>query len=179
MVRAFICVKINEEATREVQKINKEIQESRLINAKYTLPENLHLTLKFLGEIEESKIEEVKKRLDEIKNKKFNANFSDIGTFSETFLRIVWLKVAGKEIVELQKDVDAALEGLFDKENRFMSHLTIARVRGVKDRDKFLEFLKGIKVNSVSFPIESIYLKKSTLTPKGPVYEILFEKKLL
>jgi len=179
MTRAFVCVKINDEAIREVERINKEIQGSRLINAKHTLPENLHLTLKFLGEISEDKIEEVKKNLEKLKVKKFNASFSDIGTFSETFLRIVWLKVTGKEIVELQKDVDEALSDLFGKENRFMSHLTIARIRGVKDRDKFLEFLKTIKVNPVSFLIDKIYLKKSTLTPKGPVYEILFEKKLL
>lgn len=178
MMRTFICIKVNEEAIKEIKRINKLIKESKLINAKYILPENLHLTLKFLGEIEETRVEEIKKRLETIKNKRFNGSFSDLGTFSENFLRIIWLKVAGKEILELQKDVDEVLSDLFEKENRFMSHLTIARIRGVKDRDKFLEFLRTIKVNPVSFPIESVYLKKSTLTPKGPVYEVLFEKKL-
>ena len=70
-MRCFICVKVNKEAIKEIDRINKEIKKSKLINAKYTLPENLHLTLKFLGEISEGTVEEVKKKLEQIKKQLF------------------------------------------------------------------------------------------------------------
>lgn len=168
MVRAFISVELREEIKQEIKNIQKQIENSSLLFGKMTEPENMHLTLKFLGEIEEEKIEEVKKLLKEIKFKKFEAKFGKLGMFSD---RILWIQLGGEEIMKLQKEVDEKLKELFKPETRFMAHITIARVKNIRVKIKLVEFLKRIKMNNDKISVEEFFLKKSNLTEKGPIYE--------
>ena len=71
--------------------------------------------------------------------------------------------------------VDEKLSSLFEPEKRFMSHLTIARVKSVKDKKKFLDNLNNIEIPKISFVVDKFKLKKSILTPECPVYETLEE----
>ncbi|PIY16461.1 MAG: hypothetical protein COZ15_05945 [Elusimicrobia bacterium CG_4_10_14_3_um_filter_49_12_50_7] len=73
---------------------------------------------------------------------------------------------------ELQKQIDKNLEHLFQKEKNFVSHITIARVKNVEDKQKLTDELKRIKMNE-EFIVDKFSLKKSTLTENGPVYEDL------
>ncbi|MBI2056762.1 RNA 2',3'-cyclic phosphodiesterase [Candidatus Pacearchaeota archaeon] len=132
-------------------------------------PENLHLTLKFLGEIDDNKVEEIKKRLSGLKFKKFETEISSIGVFYEKIIRIVWLHLTN--CGALQKEIDNSLKDLFTPEQRFMSHLTIARVKNVDDKKEFLEKLKKIKIPKISFVVENFKLKSSMLNAEGPVYD--------
>jgi 2'-5' RNA ligase len=161
------------EAINCIKDIQKLIGKQNLFTGKFTEPENLHLTLKFLGEIDEDKIVEVKKRLGEITFNGFEAELGEVGVFSKKFIKIIWIKLEGCS--RLQKQVDKALDGLFDPEFRFMSHITIARVKRVFDRKGLVEYLKNIKVKKVRFKVDSFFLKKSELAPEGPVYEDLEE----
>ena len=170
MMRTFISIDMPEEIAREIKKIQDKLPE---FFGKKTELENLHLTLKFLGEINEQKIEEVKNKLSEIKFNKFKTEIDSIGIFSEKFVRIVWLHLKSAE--NLQKEIDEKLKDLFEKEKRFMSHLTIARVKSLKDKEKFLEELKMIKIPKIKFVVDKFKLKKSVLTSAGPVYETLEE----
>ncbi len=172
-MRTFISVRLNEEAVEEIKRIQKELSKSGLYNGKITEEENLHLTLKFLGEVNEKQVEEVRRRLKEIKLLKFEVKLGDIGVFSKEFVRIIWVKLEGAE--DLQRQVDEALHGLFTHEKRYMGHLTIARVKSVKDKNEFIEFLTKIKVKEVSFEVDKFELMKSELTPKGPMYKVLDE----
>ena len=79
---------------------------------------------------------------------------------------------------KLQETIDEKLKDLFEPERRFMSHLTIARVKSIKDREKFLQELKKIKIEKMNFVVDRFKLKKSTLTSEGPVYETIEEYKL-
>ncbi len=165
-MRTFISIDIPEEVRREIKRIQDKLPE---FFGKKTESENLHLTLKFLGETDEGKIEEVKNRLGEIRFKKFETEIDYIGVFSEKFIRIVWLHLS--ECDKLQKEIDRKLEDLFNPENRFMSHLTIARVKAVKDRKEFLVKIQKMKIPQIKFIVNDFRLKKSTLTEQGPVYE--------
>ena len=167
-MRAFISIDMSKEVKKEILRIQKNLPK---FYGKKTEPENLHLTLKFLGEIDNRKIEMVKEKLREIKFNKFYCEIDKIGVFSPKFIKIVWLHLTNCE--GLQKEIDSALESLFEKEKRFMSHLTIARVKSIKDKRKFLENLKKIKIPKIKFIADNFRLKKSTLTEKGPIYKIL------
>lgn len=173
-MRCFISINLPKEIEEEIGKIQEELPD---FYGKKTELENLHLTLKFLGEINEDKIEEVKNELREVKFERFNSEIDEIGVFSEKFVRIIWLHLTGCD--ELQKIVDNKLKSLFELERRFMSHLTIGRVKSLKDKKKFLEDLKAIKIPKIKFNIDKFYLMKSELTNKAPKYEIIEEYDLV
>jgi len=167
-MRTFISIDISEKIKKEILKIQEKLPE---FAGKKTEFENLHLTLKFLGEIDDEKAKKVIEKLKEIKLKSFETKIDSIGVFSENFIRIVWLHLTNCE--ELQKEIDEKLKDLFEKEERFMGHLTIARVKKIDDKKKFLQELKKIKIPEINFVVKKFNLKKSMLTPDGPVYEDL------
>lgn len=168
--RAFVCIDFPDEVVREVARV-QELVGKRPLTGKFTELENLHLTLKFLGEVDDEKLEEVRKRLREIKLSAFEAKLSDLGTFSYRGIpRIVWIKVNGMGVHALQKNVDSVLNGLFEPEERFMSHLTIARLKYVKDLKGFYDALKNITVEPLKFQVKEFRLMKSELKPMGSVY---------
>jgi len=172
LTRAFIAIDFSEidEVLREIIRVQEEVSKVKF-KGKLTEPENLHLTLKFLGEIDEDKLEEVKKRLREIKFKEMELKLGSIGTFSiRGNPRIVWIKVEGEGIWELQKQIDDKLKDLFKPEERFMGHLTVARVKYVGEKKEFNERIKKIGVKEIKFKLGEFKLKKSELKPLGPVY---------
>lgn len=171
--RCFICIDLPREIIKEVERVQAELKKKNLFHGKFVEGENLHLTLKFLGEIEEKKVEEVKTKLKEIKFSGFQAYLGELGVFSSDYIRIIWAHVLGKKVEELQALVDEKLKGLFPKEERFMSHLTIARVKNVKDKKLLLEALKTVRTQNLGFSIKEFYLMKSELKPEGPEYSVI------
>ena len=170
LYRVFVAVDFPDSIIKEVARV-QEVLGNLKFDGKMTELENLHLTLKFLGEIDDNKLEEAKRKLSEIKFNKFEARLDGIGTFNYNGNpRIVWIKIGGKGIFELQRKVDNALTGLFKPEERFMSHTTIARIKYVKDKNGFNKHIKGIKLRDVKFEIDKFKLKESELKELGPVY---------
>jgi len=172
-IRCFIAIDLPKEAIETIQSIQKLIKKHNLVEGKYTAPEHLHLTLKFLGEISPEHIKLVQERLKIVHFTDFDVELGEVGVFSKDFVRIMWVQLAGKGIRELQQTIDAALEGMFPKEQRFMSHITIVRVRKAKDKKALMEFLKTLSTPSPSFSVPGFVLKQSTLTPQGPIYKDL------
>ena len=162
-MRTFIAIEIPKEIKNEVVNIQNSLPEFK---GKKTEYENLHLTLKFLGEVDEEKIKEVKKKLRGIKIKQFEAEINSIGMFSD---RIIWVGI--KSCDELQKEIDENLSDLFEMEKRFMGHLTIARVKEIKNKKSFKSELKKKKIPVMKFVIKNFNLKKSKLGRNGPTYE--------
>ena len=176
-MRCFISINIPREVEDKIKEIQRQIKRLGLIEAKFVKKGLFHLTLKFLGEIDERNVGEVKKKLREIKLSKFETEINEIGVFSEKFIRIIWVYLARCNI--LQELVDEKLKDLFKPEKRFMSHLTIARVKSIKDKEKFLEKLKKIEIPKIKFAIDKFYLMKSELTSERPKYEIIEEYELI
>jgi len=171
-IRCFVGIKFPEEILREIQKIQQELPE---FDGKKTQKEKLHLTLKFLGEIEEEKISQTIEKLKEIKFPKFESFLGEIGVFTPNLIKIIWIKVEGNESMNLQKEIDEKLNGLFKKEERFMSHLTIARVKNIKNKRKFLEELEKIKVKNLKFGVNKFYLVKSEQKEEEYEYSVIRE----
>jgi len=177
-IRCFIAIDLPREVIKEIERVQQELKKKNMFVGKLTEGENLHLTLKFLGEIDLKKIEEVKKKLQEIKCSKFMAYLGEIGVFSQNFIRIIWIHVLGKQILELQKEIDKKMSEIgFRIEERFMSHLTIARVKKVSDKRIFLDELKKINVQNLGFLVDKFYLIKSELKSEGSVYDVIEEFK--
>ena len=178
-MRAFISMDLDKEAKKEVLNLQKELEKSKLVKGKLTEQENLHLTLKFLGDVDEKKAEEVKKLLRQIKFRKFNSELETIGTFGDRDVRIIWVKLGGEDVLELQKQIDEQLKNLFKKEFRFMSHVTIMRIKEAPEQKQLNEYLKKLNFKKIKFSVNEFVLNKSTLTKKGPIYEVLEKYKLI
>jgi len=179
--RAFIAVDFFDEdgGLKEILRLQEEIGKIKF-KGKLTEPENIHLTLKFLGEIEESKLKDIKEKLREIKFDEFETHIDETGVFSfKGSPRIAWIKIGGRGIFELQKKIDDLLGGInVQKEDRFMGHLTLARIKYVADKSKFIEHINNLGVKKIRFKVKEFKLMKSELRPLGPVYSEI-EKYLL
>tara|TARA_Y100000310_G_scaffold43465_1_gene40562 strand:- start:14954 stop:15487 length:534 start_codon:yes stop_codon:yes gene_type:complete len=171
-MRLFIAVTLPDNIREYIKDIQKQVP---LNNNKIKLvsAEQLHLTLKFLGEVSEKDVDKVKECLSAVKVKQFKAVLDGTGAFpSESYIRVVWVGLRPKnKFIELQQRVDKSLLELFKPDKRFQPHVTIARVRFVEDKKGFFEKVKNIKVEEKEFIVKNFKLVKSTLTGEGPVYE--------
>ena len=148
-------------------------------NVKWVAPANLHLTIKFLGEVKESDIKGISDCVSKTASESspFVMGLSHIGFFpSRRNPRVIWLGADGGEecLIDLFHDLENHLDELgFDRESRtFSPHLTIGRVKRHERTtvpDDLPEF------GPVTFDVDSVALIKSTLTPQGPIYSKLFQ----
>ena len=172
-MRLFLSCAVPQDISDYISELSKQLPKG----AKYTVPHNIDLTIKFIGNIQEDKLDEVKERLRKIKFPAFRAMLNGIGVFTEDFIRVVWTGLTPSEkFDDLHVQVDDALKGIVPKEKRFQAHLTIARVKYVEDKQKFLDAVKKIKVEPKTFDVNKLVLFQSKLSPKGathtPVLEI-------
>ena len=138
-MRTFIAIELSEEIKATLAQVQSHLKYSGA-DVKWVEPTNIHLTMKFLGEIDEKTRENVQSILDEIAKttKPFEISLKDVGAFPKIeFPRIIWVGLGkgAKESTELANNIDVALstEIGFDKDTRdFVSHLTIGRVRSGK-----------------------------------------------
>ncbi len=175
-MRLFIAIKVNEEILKQLKELQAKTYDE---NIKASKVKDFHLTLKFLGEVEESKVDEIAEKLSKIKHNRFELVFDKLGVFpDEDYVRVIWVGGEDKEASELQRKIDDSLKEMFPKDNRFSAHLTLMRVKFVKDKKMLMEKIKSVKVEKMNIRVESFFLILSTLTPEGPRYEDLKEFKL-
>ena len=120
-------------------------------------------------------LEEIKNNLKKIIFKPFSVVLNGVGVFpNENHIRVIWVGLKPEEpVLELQKEIDDNLKKLFKKEKNFKSHLTLARVKYIDDKESFINKLKKIKTENKKIDINNFKLIKSTLTKDGPIYEDL------
>lgn len=169
-MRLFVAIDFNE-LREELAKAEENIPEDM---AKLNKVGTFHLTLKFLGDVHDDDVSKIKAKLKKIEFNPFSLTLDKVGFFpNENFVRVVWVGVKPiKEVVELQKKIeDALLEFKFKRDFEFYPHITIARVKFVKDKENFVGALKGIIVKEKKIDVKDFRLVKSVLSPDGPVYE--------
>ena len=169
-MRLFIAIEIPEDVSNQL----RALQEKLIIPGKATKTKSFHLTLKFLGETEKEK--RLFEELSKIQFKSFEAKLSQIGAFPNTDNpRVIWIGLEPQNIInKLQKQIDSATQKLgFEQDKKFHPHLTLARIKFLKDKRGFKDLLEDISPPQASFNIDSFKLIKSTLTPEGPKYEVL------
>jgi len=146
--------------------------------------ENIHLTLKFLGEVEDAKAEAIAGELEFLRREHaFEVKVKGLGAFpNASHAKVIWAGVEdGKRLFELHERVDGKLEALgFQREDRFHPHYTIARVKHISDKDGLHGFLAGENGTVFgSYTVNSIKLMSSRLTGKGPLYSTVAGYRLI
>jgi len=188
MIRSFIAIELKDKET--IEKINSFSQRLKQNQPKIKMvePENLHITMKFLGNTPEHlapKIytilqEEINEKLFQEKTLKYY--LKGVGQFNR--FSVLWIKIIGN-IQFLQNVKDSIEECLFnklkierDKRTKFEPHLTIGRLKKGKISYKTFDSLKNLinankDLEFGTFNVQQVKLKKSQLTPSGPIYSDL------
>lgn len=177
LVRSFIAVDIAEELLPKIVEVQAQITEGRI---KFVEPENVHFTLKFLGEITDEKAQDVIKKLQEICStfSPFPIHIKDIGAFpSFNYMKVIWIGVESEEFFTLSTLVDSGMGNLgFRQEKTIIPHLTIGRVKAPGNKARLQTQVKALQNTDVGeMTVDTIILKKSELTRKGPVYSNIEE----
>ncbi len=172
-MRVFIAIDIKDDAIKN-NITKKQGSILRLINAKPVKDNQLHFTLMFLGEINDTMLDAIKDRLKEIRFKPINVRYKKIGAFpNPKSAKIIWVGVdeeSSKELIKLAKMVEEKLATLgFRSDKEFVPHITILRAKNKINCNNIIsdeEFGEEM--------IDEIKIKKSELTPTGPIYSDLF-----
>ena len=176
-IRSFIAIDLPKTIIASIREIQEGIG-AYGFNIRWVRPENIHLTLKFLGDIKEDDSEKITKAVfDSVKAYAPISLFAKgIGVFPGIKRpRVIWVGVSGdlEPLVGLQKKLEEALADLgFEQEKRpFKGHLTLGRIKGRIDPKKFGDALRAyIGFESKTFSADKIILYKSELKPTGAVY---------
>lgn len=185
-MRVFIAIEIPEDIKSKIFHKFETLEKKNLFKGRFVPKNNLHLTLKFLGEISEKKIEDIKNKLKEIKFNKFKVKTGKTGFFnSEKFIKVIWIELIseGDKLKELQKLVSAKFPEIISKYAEFSSHITTARVKSLTNKankEKLIKEIKGMNLKDLSFDIDEFVLMKSEFIkePRGVSYKVLERFKL-
>lgn len=170
-MRLFIAINLPKEVKDYLFNLQKEFRDFGKIN--FVAKKNIHLTLKFLGDIDGNKLNQIKEKLKNIKLKSFEVSLNSLGVFpNKDFIRVLWIDLAPKDkVIELAQKIDQELIE-FSNKQEFSTHITLGRIKLIKDKKEFLKKLE-LNLKPIKFEITSFELMKSDLSKDGSQYTIL------
>jgi RNA 2',3'-cyclic 3'-phosphodiesterase len=176
-IRTFIAIELPEEIKEAMAGVQAELKKSDA-DVGWVRPEGVHLTLKFLDDVDEKKVTELGDALAEgLKGETpFILQAKGVGTFpSPKAPRVVWLGVEGEveRLTSLAKAVEEICANLkFPKEDRhFKAHLTLGRVRSPRGRASLVKMLENFRDADLGeFRAGAVSVMKSELKRTGAVY---------
>ena len=183
-MRCFVAISLPDEVRKEVVCAQGQLRKLDL-HAKWVETENLHVTLKFLGEVDEGCIANIKEILSKITSLtgSFDLILSDVGGFPSLCKpRVLWMGINPDEIpVKIIEFLGNRLEGLgFPKEERKPHpHITLARIKSPKNIHKIKQTVASLNLNKIEWQVSKVCLFKSILTSRGPTYGEVFSQSLV
>ncbi len=170
-MRTFVAVDLPDKMREKIGEVAANFNRT---GVKLVKPELVHVTIKFLGEVEERVVKEICTALSQVTTQPFDARLKGVGVFPKpSHIRVIWLGVTGN-FDPLHSEVEKILEPFgFAPEDTFVAHATIARVKRVSRETRIELGAEASKLAETiigEFTVDSISVKKSTLTPQGPIY---------
>lgn len=184
-MRVFIAVDLeSRESLANLAALQRELVESGA-DVKLVEPQNLHFTIKFLGEVDAALVAKVTEALSQIESPAIKVVYQGVGAFpSISHPNVLWVgsdKEGGLLLAKLASMLESRIAHLRVGDRKpFVPHLTIARVRSGRNKEALIKIINS-NTNTVfgEDTLTKIKLKKSDLTPKGPIYTDLYVKTLV
>lgn len=182
-MRVFIAVDVDETNKAAVIKLRERIRQEAAVekkDASWVKPEAMHLTLKFLGEIDDKKVVEVCNIVKEVSSghRSFELDIENVGSFGGRSARVLWVGTAqgSDSLSKLAEDIEEKLADFgFPKEQRkFSGHLTLCRIKNSNAGVRLAQIAEGYKdFKFGSAFIDAVTIYQSQLKPTGPEYTVL------
>jgi len=177
-IRCFVAVDL---AAHVLAAIEKVVGEMRQVggDVRWVSSGNLHVTLKFLGEVPEARVDAARAALSRCAGLRppFDVTARGLGTFPNLRrARVLWVGLAGPDLSNLAREVDEALAGEgFNREARpVVPHVTVGRVRSPRGWERVLAAMQPYWEDSFGESrVDEIVLYRSELRPQGPRYTAL------
>jgi len=183
-LRTFIAVTIPDSVREKIAEFQEELKQHGA-DVKWVRPESIHITLKFLGDVEEERIDEVARAVQRAVEgvKPFPVSVGGAGTFpNDRRPRVLWVGVeeSAEKLADLAMRIDGELSVLgFERERRkYSGHLTIGRVRSPNRIGPTVEAMHSVEFEGGVFEAAEVLFVKSDLKPTGAVYTALKRIKL-
>ena len=189
LIRSFIAIELPDGLKKELTELEAALKKRSPSVVKWVDPNSIHITLKFLGDVPEEKIDEILTALTESASGviPFKLEVKNAGAFPDlNRAQVIWVGVTGElvKLTKLQQQIESNMKLLdFLPEKRaFSPHLTLGRVRDFaipEERQKIGKLLAGTAfASNCPVEVEHVCLMKSQLTPAGAIYTKLGEVKL-
>ncbi len=179
-MRSFVSIDVG--ALDTLVELEGEMEKTGA-SLKLVEPENIHITLKFLGEIGEDMVPEIEGVMREAAEgvEPFTVTFEGMGAFpGMNYVRVVWVGVKdGGEMAKISERINKSLAPHGFKKESFKPHITLARVKSARGKENLVSLIeRNAGRNFGEMGVESIRLKKSELRKEGPVYTTVKEVRL-
>jgi 2'-5' RNA ligase len=182
-IRTFIAIDIPDSIRQKIGIIQDELKKERG-RVSWAKPGNIHLTLKFLGNVAENRITDVAEAVEKAVEpfESFNFFIKNLGTFPNVRRpRVLWVGIENPpaQLISLAQNIEEELHRIgFPKEKRrFSPHLTIGRVKSILSGE-FIEKIKNLKFEGGEVEVKEIVVMKSDLKPTGAIYTPLHKIEL-
>jgi len=184
-IRAFIAIPLNPKIQHSIGHMQDHLKKNNN-DVKWVKLENIHITLKFLGNVDMEQINSVKQVLAILtqNTRPFKVELSQLGAFPNiNHPRTLWvgLKDSKQQLSRIAAALDKALGkiGFQDDQKPFSPHVTIGRIRSSKNINLLSRSMSNYQISQdQTQTVSKIILFKSTLSSQGPIYESLYQSKL-
>ena len=177
-MRVFIAIDVPNEIRKALGDVQRALR-PLTGTARWVAPESIHITLRFLGEVPEKRLEDIDAELRGLTWKPFTITVRGVGFFPGTRSpRVLWAGMEAPTMQGLAEQLDTRMERLgFDKEKRaFRPHITLARAKNTRMDSALVSAAAKYEEHDFgSLTVDRLFLFKSTLKPSGSVYEKLKE----
>jgi RNA 2',3'-cyclic 3'-phosphodiesterase len=184
MIRTFICIELPESLKARLETLENQLRSKNRSAVSWVKPSNIHLTLRFLGDIDEGRQAELREAVERVvlSAPAFKLCASKTGVFpNPRNPRVFWIGIKGAEehLIPMQKRLEQELEkaGFGKQDKPFSPHLTIGRARE-RNAQELAELLQKIDFTDEEFIVSEIIIMRSDLKPTGAVYSKLAVIKL-
>jgi len=181
MIRSFIAFDLdNELVIRRLSEVQNKLVNTGA-NLKLVKPQNIHITMRFLGNISSSMINSIYEEMGKISFASFDVEIKGLGVFPKLkYTRVIWagIRKGADELTNVFNQLEPLLRklGLKPDSKGYSPHLTIARVKTGKNKAGLVQCIQELADYEFgSIRADCLKLKKSVLTSKGPIYSTLRE----
>ncbi|MCD6595753.1 RNA 2',3'-cyclic phosphodiesterase [bacterium] len=178
-IRTFFAIEIPDNFRKSIKNNVIDVLNKLPVKVKWVTEQNIHITVRFIGEIEIAKIDDI---VDNVNKSigtigEIKLELSRIGYFGKNSPKVIWIGLNGDidKLEKIHEKIEHACRDAGSKADykEFSPHITFGRVKSPSHTSELIETIKNIEIPKLNFKTDELVLFKSTLTPAGPIYEAI------